>query len=148
MAPAGVPNTYCCVTLPDRNSTRAPIAEPRRPAGLVLPALAEEVEHQPVAPLGRVHEEDRRAAHCGMEQVGFSIAVEIGGHADGIAVAAPAPQHVSWIDVRRIHEPRVRPVIEQERRSAAAVATVCVGNHEVEIAIVVDIHELSAGPAQ
>jgi len=120
----------------------------RRPAGLVLPALAEEIERQPVAPLGRVHEEHRRAAHRGMKEVGFSIAVEIGGHADGIAVAAPSPQRVSWIDVGRVHESRVRPVVEQERWSAAAVATVGIGDHDVEIAIVVDIHELSAGPPQ
>ena len=27
VAPAGVPTTYCWVTLPERSSTRAPIAE-------------------------------------------------------------------------------------------------------------------------
>ena len=105
VAPAGVPTTYCWVTLPDAELDPGADGRARRPAGLVLRALALKVKRQPVAPLGRVHEEHRRRVHRGMREVGLAVAVEIGGHADGVAGAAPARQQVPGIGrrgVRRI----------------------------------------------
>ena len=148
VAPAGVPTTYCWVTLPDRSSTRAPIAE--LDERLVWSCGAcPQVERQPVAPLRGVLEEHGRPVHRGVEEVRPAVAVEIRGHADGVARAGTLrssrfPGSAAAASTNRCFGQSLSSSAGPRVPSLA----MGIGDDDVEVAVVVDVDELAAGSAE
>ena len=96
----------------------------------------------------RVFDQLRRLAGRRQEDIAPPVAGEIGDDATGVAVRPQRAQQVSRIDFGGVHEPVLRPAVDQQRGSAAAVGSGGIGQHQIQVAVVVQVGELAARAAQ
>ena len=76
------------------------------------------------------------------------MAEEVGRDAARVTLEMNGGEEVARVRFGRVEEPLPGPIVDQEDRTASAVAPMGVGNDQVQVAVIVDVDELAAGATE